>query len=182
MCLRCRPRSASTPAGRPKVATRAPAAAPVRVRKLRREVGVSSIVLLPDPATRPAEPLPRTERSYQPRRHTQQRLRRPSFACDVSSRRPSHREGPVSMGGKQMYVITYRAMAVTVTEERGGSLVEAPTVGVRIRALRGAMGLSLRGLADPRGGSAPMLSPGERGGASPTLAVAAPIASRVGLT
>jgi XRE family transcriptional regulator, regulator of sulfur utilization len=76
-------------------------------------------------------------------------------------------------------------MAVTVTEEHGGAggtLVETPAVGVRIRALREAMGLSLRDLADRSGVSAPMLSQVERGETSPTLAVAARIASGLELT
>jgi len=50
-------------------------------------------------------------------------------------------------------------------------------VGHRVRALREAMDLSLRDLADRCGVSAPMLSQVERGETSPTLAVAAKIAS-----
>jgi XRE family transcriptional regulator, regulator of sulfur utilization len=76
-------------------------------------------------------------------------------------------------------------MAVAVTDERsgaGGTLVNAPAVGVRIRALRDAMGLSLRDLADRSGVSAPMLSQVERGETSPTLAVAARIAAGLELT
>jgi DNA-binding XRE family transcriptional regulator len=46
----------------------------------------------------------------------------------------------------------------------------------RLRALRDALGLSLRDLADRSGVSAPMLSQVERGETSPTLAVAARIA------
>ena len=55
-------------------------------------------------------------------------------------------------------------------------------VGPRIRALREAMSLSLRDLADRSGVSAQMLSQVERGETSPTLAVAAKIASGVELT
>src|SRR4051812_49646369 len=73
-------------------------------------------------------------------------------------------------------------MAVTVTEARGRSLVKAPMVGVRVRALREAMGLSLRDLAERSGVSAPMLSQVERGETSPTLAVAARIAAGLELT
>src|ERR1044072_8449754 len=76
-------------------------------------------------------------------------------------------------------------MAVAVTNERsgaGGALVDTPMVGVRIRALRDAMGLSLRDLADRSGVSAPMLSQVERGETSPTLAVAARIAAGLELT
>ncbi|MDX6717953.1 MAG: hypothetical protein QOJ63_207 [Solirubrobacteraceae bacterium] len=56
--------------------------------------------------------------------------------------------------------------------------IEHPApIGPRIRALRDAMELSLRDLADRSGVSAPMLSQVERGETSPTLAVAARIAS-----
>ncbi len=50
-------------------------------------------------------------------------------------------------------------------------------IGPRIRALRDAMALSLRDLAQRSGVSAPMLSQVERGETSPTLAVAARIAA-----
>ncbi|HEX7059950.1 MAG TPA: XRE family transcriptional regulator [Solirubrobacterales bacterium] len=55
-------------------------------------------------------------------------------------------------------------------------------VGERIRALREAMGLSLRDLAERCGVSAPMLSQVERGETSPTLSVAAKIAAGLELT
>src|SRR5205085_10771966 len=51
------------------------------------------------------------------------------------------------------------------------------TLGPRIRALREAMGLSLRELAERSGASAPMLSQVERGETSPTVQLAARIAS-----
>jgi transcriptional regulator with XRE-family HTH domain len=51
------------------------------------------------------------------------------------------------------------------------------TVGPRVRALREAMDLSLRDLAQRSGVSAPMLSQVERGETSPTLQVAARIAA-----
>jgi transcriptional regulator with XRE-family HTH domain len=51
-----------------------------------------------------------------------------------------------------------------------------------VRALREAMGLSLRDLAQRSGVSAPMLSQVERGETSPTLAVAAKIAAGLELT
>jgi transcriptional regulator with XRE-family HTH domain len=76
-------------------------------------------------------------------------------------------------------------MAATVTEERpgaDGTLVDTPAVGTRIRALREAMGLSLRDLAQRSGVSAPMLSQVERGETSPTLAVATRIAAGLELT
>ena len=50
-------------------------------------------------------------------------------------------------------------------------------VGPRVKALREAEGLSLRDLAERTGVSAPMLSQVERGETSPTLQVAARIAS-----
>lgn len=58
----------------------------------------------------------------------------------------------------------------------------SPTVGPRIRALREAMGLSLRDLAERSGVSAPMLSQVERGETSPTLASATKIAAGLELT
>jgi XRE family transcriptional regulator, regulator of sulfur utilization len=68
-----------------------------------------------------------------------------------------------------VYVITYNRMATA-------QAVPA-TVGARVRALREAMDLSLRELAERCGVSAPMLSQVERGETSPTLAVAARIAA-----
>jgi transcriptional regulator with XRE-family HTH domain len=56
-------------------------------------------------------------------------------------------------------------------------LQQASTVGPRVRALRDAMGLSLRELAVRSGVSAPMLSQVERGETSPTLQVASRIAA-----
>src|SRR5205809_3512230 len=50
-------------------------------------------------------------------------------------------------------------------------------IGPRVRALREAMDLSLRDLADRCGVSAPMLSQVERGETSPRLAVASRIAA-----
>jgi len=54
---------------------------------------------------------------------------------------------------------------------------ELVPIGPRMRALRDAMALSLRDLAQRSGVSAPMLSQVERGETSPTLAVAARIAA-----
>jgi XRE family transcriptional regulator, regulator of sulfur utilization len=62
------------------------------------------------------------------------------------------------------------------------SPAEVAPVGPRIRALREAMSLSLRDLADRSGVSAQMLSQVERGETSPTLAVAAKIAAGLELT
>ena len=58
---------------------------------------------------------------------------------------------------------------------------EVPPVGPRVKALREAMSLSLRDLAERSGVSAPMLSQVERGETSPTLQVAARIASGLDL-
>ena len=55
-------------------------------------------------------------------------------------------------------------------------------VGERVRALREAMDLSLRDLAERTGVSAPMLSQVERGETSPTLAVANKIAAGLDLS
>jgi transcriptional regulator with XRE-family HTH domain len=54
--------------------------------------------------------------------------------------------------------------------------VPADALGIRVRALREAMDLSLRDLAERSGVSAPMLSQVERGETSPTLQVAKRIA------
>src|SRR3954451_22236706 len=54
-------------------------------------------------------------------------------------------------------------------------------IGPRVRALREAMDLSLRDLAERSGVSAPMLSKVERGETSPTLQVAARIAKGLDL-
>jgi XRE family transcriptional regulator, regulator of sulfur utilization len=59
---------------------------------------------------------------------------------------------------------------------------EPVAVGSRVRALREAMGLSLRDLAERSGVSAQMLSQVERGETSPTLAVAGRIASGLELS
>src|ERR671912_764663 len=71
-------------------------------------------------------------------------------------------------------------MAPTATKPPAA--LDSPPVGPRVRALRDAMGLSLRDLAERSGVSAPMLSQVERGETSPTLAVAAKIAAGLELT
>lgn len=58
----------------------------------------------------------------------------------------------------------------------------AAALGPRVRGLRETIGLSLRELAARTGVSAPMLSQVERGETSPTLTVAARIASGLGLS
>jgi transcriptional regulator with XRE-family HTH domain len=75
-----------------------------------------------------------------------------------------------------MYVITYGPM--TLAEPA----TSPELVGARVRALRDAMDLSLRDLAERSGVSAPMLSQVERGETSPTLHVAARIAAGLELT
>jgi transcriptional regulator with XRE-family HTH domain len=73
--------------------------------------------------------------------------------------------------------------AVTVTVST--SAVQSQSVsaiGPRVKALREAMDLSLRDLADRTGVSAPMLSQVERSETSPTVTVAARIASGLDLT
>ena len=59
---------------------------------------------------------------------------------------------------------------------------DVATIGARVRALREAMRLSLRDLAERSGVSAPMLSQVERGETSPTLSVAARIAAGLDLS
>jgi len=74
-------------------------------------------------------------------------------------------------GTRALYAIAYVRMA-TATRE----LQATATIGPRVRALREAMGLSLRDLAERCAVSAPMLSQVERGETSPTVQVAARIA------
>jgi transcriptional regulator with XRE-family HTH domain len=80
-------------------------------------------------------------------------------------------------------------MAAMATENRarkepgvGDTGAGSASIGPRIRALREAMGFSLRDLAERCGVSAPMLSQVERGETSPTLAVAEKIAAGLELT
>jgi transcriptional regulator with XRE-family HTH domain len=71
---------------------------------------------------------------------------------------------------------------VTAVTERAPDATAASAAGKRIKALREAMGFSLRDLAERSGVSAPMLSQVERGETSPTLAVAEKIAAGLELT
>jgi transcriptional regulator with XRE-family HTH domain len=71
-------------------------------------------------------------------------------------------------------------MAVAAEVTRSDPLDPA-VIGARVKALRESSSLSLRELAARCGVSAPMLSQVERGETSPTLAVAARIASGLGL-
>ncbi len=59
---------------------------------------------------------------------------------------------------------------------------DGAAVGARVKALREAMDLSLRDLAERSGVSAPMLSQVERGETSPTLVIAERIASGLDLS
>ena len=71
-------------------------------------------------------------------------------------------------------------MRIRATEQ--DQTTEDNRVGARVHALRDAMRLSLRDLAERSGVSAPMLSQVERGETSPTIAVAAKIAAGLDLT
>src|SRR3954471_24252940 len=73
-------------------------------------------------------------------------------------------------------------MEATATRNGTGTDQATTAVGVRVHALRDAMDLSLRDLSERCGVSAPMLSQVERGETSPTLSVAAKIASGLDLT
>jgi transcriptional regulator with XRE-family HTH domain len=68
-----------------------------------------------------------------------------------------------------------------VLSESNGATA-APAIGPRVRALREAMSLSLRDLAERSGVSAPMLSQVERGETSPTISAATKIAAGLDLT
>jgi transcriptional regulator with XRE-family HTH domain len=75
------------------------------------------------------------------------------------------------------------AAAATLRSQDGASTeLGTAALGGRVRALREAMDLSLRDLAERSGVSAPMLSQVERGETSPTLAVAGRIAAGLELT
>jgi XRE family transcriptional regulator, regulator of sulfur utilization len=78
-------------------------------------------------------------------------------------------------------VITYAPM-VAAADTPSKPADSAPAVGPRVKALREAMGFSLRDLSERSGVSAPMLSQVERGETSPTLASAAKIAAGLELT
>jgi transcriptional regulator with XRE-family HTH domain len=72
-----------------------------------------------------------------------------------------------------VYAITYARIAVALLDD----IERQIHIGPRVRALREAMDLSLRDLAERCGVSAPMLSQVERGETSPTLQVASRIAA-----
>ncbi len=77
-------------------------------------------------------------------------------------------------------VITYARMASVAVKAHHGR--DTSLLGPRVRALREAMGLSLRDLAARTGVSAPMLSQVERAETSPTVTVAGRIAAGLELT
>jgi len=80
-------------------------------------------------------------------------------------------------------VIAYAPMAATATLPRPTTeAVDPAAVGPRVKALREAMGLSLRELAERCGVGAATLSQVERGESSPTLTVAARIAEGLELS
>ncbi len=68
------------------------------------------------------------------------------------------------------------------TEKPEGNASHDNAVGARVKALREAMGLSLRDLSERSGVSPTMLSQVERGSTSPTLAVAEKIAAGLDLS
>jgi len=76
-------------------------------------------------------------------------------------------------------MVTVRAVETSQARSGAGECdpLDPAVIGLRVRALREASGLSLRDLAARSGVSAPMLSQVERGDTSPTLAVAAKIAA-----
>ncbi len=82
--------------------------------------------------------------------------------------------------GRPLKAVPEKAAVDKVTADR--TEAEQAAVGSRIRALREAMNLSLRDLAERTGVSAPMLSQVERGETSPTLNVASRIAAGLDLT
>src|SRR5580698_7019712 len=77
----------------------------------------------------------------------------------------------------EAYAITYSCMAMAAEQ----TTTPPEILGARVKALREAMDLSLRDLAERCGVSAPMLSQVERGETSPTLQVATRIAAGLDL-
>jgi XRE family transcriptional regulator, regulator of sulfur utilization len=72
--------------------------------------------------------------------------------------------------------MTLDTVSLDTTPDHASAL-SPPVIGARVKALRESSGLSLRDLSERSGVSAPMLSQVERGETSPTLTVAARIAS-----
>jgi len=80
-----------------------------------------------------------------------------------------------------MSVITYIRMTSVKDQVHQSNSLDPAVIGMRVKALRESSSLSLRDLAARSGVSAPMLSQVERGETSPTLTVAARIASGLDL-
>jgi transcriptional regulator with XRE-family HTH domain len=80
-----------------------------------------------------------------------------------------------------MSVITYIRMTSVKDQVHQSDSLDPAVIGMRVKALRESSSLSLRDLAARSGVSAPMLSQVERGETSPTLTVAARIASGLDL-
>ena len=76
-----------------------------------------------------------------------------------------------ALAAKRQTVVRDNVQAMAVTDSH---LTSPVALGARVRALREAMDLSLRDLAERSGVSAPMLSQVERGETSPTLQIGAP--------
>ena len=70
-----------------------------------------------------------------------------------------------------------RSGTIAAGDSPGADPLDPAVIGARVKALRESSGFSLRDLAERSGVSAPMLSQVERGETSPTLTVAARIAS-----
>lgn len=73
-------------------------------------------------------------------------------------------------------------MTATAADPAGHAATDPAAIGVRVKALREGMGLSLRDLAERSGVGAATLSQVERGESSPTLTVASRIAEGLELT
>jgi XRE family transcriptional regulator, regulator of sulfur utilization len=83
-----------------------------------------------------------------------------------------------SLGARRPAVDAATVPGVAHHARSGGAELPDPVaIGARVKALRESSGLSLRDLSERSGVSAPMLSQVERGETSPTLTVAARIAS-----
>lgn len=76
-----------------------------------------------------------------------------------------------------MTAVKAKRRASEVPSDSRWEAFDSAVIGARVKALREASSLSLRDLAERSGVSAPMLSQVERGETSPTLTVAARIAS-----
>ncbi|MGC2374828.1 MAG: XRE family transcriptional regulator [Solirubrobacteraceae bacterium] len=80
-----------------------------------------------------------------------------------------------------MTAVKAKRKTETLAPDARWEAFDSAVIGARVKALREASSLSLRDLAERSGVSAPMLSQVERGETSPTLTVAARIASGLDL-